>query len=128
MGLGHRRGWYPAPRQTVKLAARGNPGGGSSPLSKISIGETGVAKVVPERIYAVAVHPSASSLLVAAGDKVGNLGLWNVDGAAGTETDGVATWQPHTRTVNALQFAPQDPAKLYSSSHDGAVRCMDLSL
>lgn len=40
--------------------------------------EDAVAKVVPTRIYSVAVHPSESSTLVAAGDKQGHVGLWNV--------------------------------------------------
>ena len=37
-----------------------------------------VAKVVPNRIFSLAVHPSTEKLLVAAGGKWGNVGLWDV--------------------------------------------------
>ena len=37
-----------------------------------------VAKVVPERTFSVAIHPTAEKVLVATGDKWGHLGLWDV--------------------------------------------------
>jgi WD40 repeat protein len=94
-------------------------------MSKLRLGEEGVSKVTPDRIYAVAAHPNADKLVVAAGDKSGNLGLWNVDDQAG-ETGGVVLYEPHTRTINSLEFHPQDPSKLYTSSYDGTVRMMDM--
>jgi len=94
-------------------------------MSKLKIGESGVAKVTPDRIYAVAAHPNADTLVVAAGDKSGVLGLWNVDDQTG-DSDGVVQYSPHTRTINSLEFHPQDPSKLYSSAYDGTVRCMDV--
>eukprot|EP00975_Prorocentrum_lima_P045786 9580150-Prorocentrum_lima.AAC.1 len=39
--------------------------------------EASVCKVTQERIYGLAVHPSSSAVMVAAGDKAGNLGIWN---------------------------------------------------
>ena len=39
----------------------------------------GVCKVTPSRIFSMAVHPMTSTLLVAAGDKWGAVGLWNVE-------------------------------------------------
>ena len=38
----------------------------------------GVAKVVKSRIFSVAFHPCSSRLLMAAGDKLGGVGLWNL--------------------------------------------------
>ena len=38
-----------------------------------------VAKVTPERIYSLAIHPSVDRLIVGVGDKSGNVGLWSVD-------------------------------------------------
>jgi hypothetical protein len=35
-----------------------------------------IDKVVPDRIFSLAVHPMAEKLLVAVGDKWGRLGLW----------------------------------------------------
>ena len=41
-----------------------------------------MAKVTPDRIFSLAIHPSAhESPLIAAGDKSGHVGLWNVVGA-----------------------------------------------
>ena len=37
-----------------------------------------VAKVVPQRIFSVAVHPTESKILALVGDKWGRLGLWDV--------------------------------------------------
>lgn len=37
----------------------------------------GVAKMVKSRIFSVAFHPCSSHLLMAAGDKLGGVGLWN---------------------------------------------------
>jgi hypothetical protein len=49
-----------------------------------------VAKVVESRIYAVEFHPSPSCLLAAAGDKMGNVGLWKID-AVDEESDGLSS-------------------------------------
>ncbi len=38
-----------------------------------------VAKVVPDRIFSLAVHPTESKHLIAAGGKWGGVGLWDVD-------------------------------------------------
>ena len=46
--------------------------------SKFHITEKRVAKVVPERTFSVAIHPTAEKVLVATGDKWGHLGLWDV--------------------------------------------------
>jgi len=45
-------------------------------LQKLSIDEGCVVKVVKGRVCSAAFHPSASNLLMAAGDKFGHLGLW----------------------------------------------------
>ena len=41
-----------------------------------------VAKVVPNRIFSMAVHPTTNKLLVAAGGKWGNVGIWDVNDKA----------------------------------------------
>ena len=41
-------------------------------VRSLSVADSDVAKVVPERIFSLAFHPSAQKLLVAAGDKWGN--------------------------------------------------------
>ena len=86
-----------------------------------------VAKVTPDRIYSVAPHPSKNNLIVAAGDKQGYLGLWNVNGKGGgiSSNDGVHLFRPHTRPVNTLHWTNAG-AGLISSSYDGTVRYFDV--
>uniref|UniRef100_A0ACB8E515 WD repeat-containing protein 76 n=2 Tax=Sphaerodactylus townsendi TaxID=933632 RepID=A0ACB8E515_9SAUR len=86
--------------------------------------EDAVAKVVHTRIYSVAVHPSESRTLVAAGDKEGHVGLWNLDCSSG---EGAHAFLPHSRPVSCLQFSPVTPAHLLSLSHDGTLRCGDVA-
>ena len=99
----------------------------SEKLSKMSMSEDTVAKVCPDRIYSITTFPS-DTLLVAAGDKAGNLGLWSVDDAskASEDTDGVVLYKPHSSTINRLMFDHASSSKLYSFSYDGSVRCMDI--
>ena len=48
-----------------------------SMLQSLTVAETDVAKVVPERIYSLAWHPSPDKLVVAAGDKWGGRTWWS---------------------------------------------------
>lgn len=96
-------------------------------LDQLSVDdEDQVAKVVPERIYSVATHPSKTKLVVAAGDKNGYVGLWDVDGTSDNANarDGVHLFRYHTRPVNALEWS--SGGGLLSSSYDGTVRYFDL--
>lgn len=49
-----------------------------SALKSLKLTEEHVAKVVKDRIFSAAFHPSVSQLLVAAGDKWGKVGLWSL--------------------------------------------------
>jgi hypothetical protein len=44
-------------------------------LSKLTLSPERIAKVVPQRICSMAVHPTENELLLAVGDKWGNLGM-----------------------------------------------------
>lgn len=50
----------------------------TSELKDMKITEEKVVKVVKDRIFSAAFHPCSSSLLMAAGDKWGKVGLWNL--------------------------------------------------
>ncbi|XP_061450746.1 WD repeat-containing protein 76 isoform X2 [Rhineura floridana] len=93
-------------------------------LHKMVLQEDSVAKVVQNRIHSVAIHPSESRSLVAAGDKWGQIGLWDLDCR---QEDGVHVFSPHSRPVSCMYFSPSDPAHLLSLSHDGTLRCGDLT-
>ena len=47
-------------------------------VNKFHLTEKRVAKVVPNRSFSVAFHPTTERVLVATGDKWGKLGLWDV--------------------------------------------------
>ncbi|CAM9549603.1 unnamed protein product, partial [Choristocarpus tenellus] len=97
-------------------------------LQSLKVGEKDVCKVVRERAYGIAWHPSSEKLLLAVGDKVGNLGLWSVDSDDGDGDDGVFQFKPHTSSIPHLEFDPIDAHKLISTSYDGTVRRMDVEV
>lgn len=98
-------------------------------------------KITPERIYAMVLHPTIEKAIVFAGDKLGNLGIFDSaqskpDTANGVDEDDevVDSWKPsvtilkpHTRTISAMQFSFNDPNILYTSSYDSSLRRMDLN-
>jgi WD40 repeat protein len=92
--------------------------------------EAVVAKVVPDRIYGIAAHPSTDQLIVSAGDKKGYVGIWNVDSRAKADdessNDGVHLFKFHSGSCSSLQWTPSGDA-LFSSSYDGTVRVLDVA-
>jgi len=84
------------------------------------------AKVVPERIYSVCFHPSKSKLIGCAGDKVGNLGLWNINSTGeNSENDCVSLFKPHSGAISSLQWNTTG-SSLYSLSYDSTIRELDV--
>lgn len=94
-------------------------------VSKLKISAEQVAKVTPSRIFSMAIHPTESKLLVAAGDKWGAVGLWDVNNSE-SKNSGVEVFYPHSRPINCLTFNTIDPNQLISTSYDGTVRYFDL--
>ncbi|NWH84638.1 WDR76 protein, partial [Aegithalos caudatus] len=92
-------------------------------LSSMVLREENIRKVVKSRVCSMAIHPSESTILVAAGDKWGNIGLWNV--SCGTE-DGAHIFVPHSLQVHCMHFSPCNPAHLLSLSSD-TLRCGDVT-
>ncbi|XP_026149685.1 WD repeat-containing protein 76 [Mastacembelus armatus] len=95
-----------------------------SALKSLRITEDRVAKVVKDRIFSAVFHPCNSSLLMAAGDKLGKIGLWKLGGDWGD--DGVLLFEPHTRPVSCMAFSRTHSTQLLSLSYDGSLRCMDI--
>ncbi|XP_071795385.1 WD repeat-containing protein 76-like isoform X1 [Asterias amurensis] len=92
-------------------------------LQGLKLAPEHLAKVTKDRIFSVAVHPSETKVIACAGDKWGRIGVWDVDSHDGD--DGVYLFEPHSRPVSCLKFAPSNPSKLYSCSYDGTIRCGD---
>lgn len=86
-----------------------------------------VAKVCPDRIYSVAVHPSTESTIVCAGDKAGYVGLWKRSTNDDDEHDIHCLFRPHRGAVSCLEWNTSGrSSKLWSTSYDGTVRSLDV--
>ncbi|XP_075387549.1 WD repeat-containing protein 76 [Tenrec ecaudatus] len=94
-------------------------------LSGMVISEDNICKVTSGAVFSVALHPSETRTLVAAGAKFGQIGLWDL--SQQPKEDGVYVFQPHSRPVSCLYFSPANPAHILSLSYDGTVRCGDFS-
>nr|XP_055063991.1 WD repeat-containing protein 76 [Misgurnus anguillicaudatus] len=92
-------------------------------LQKMTIDDSGVMKVVEDRIFSAAFHPASSSLLMAAGNIWGQLGLWKMGAKWGD--DGVLHFKPHSQTISCMAFSSK-PSNLITVSYDGFARSMDL--
>jgi len=95
-------------------------------LKKLKITPERVAKVVPNRIFSLAIHPSQTKLLVAAGGKWGSIGFWDVNDNE-SKTHGVQVVKHHSRPINCLTYDIFDSSKLISTSYDGTVRIFDIN-
>ncbi|KAK9448030.1 WD40-repeat-containing domain protein [Limtongia smithiae] len=90
-------------------------------------------KITPERVYHIEFHPSAAKRIVLAADKIGHLGVWDVDSAKTTTNDDdeeeeqpqLYLYKVHARTVSHFTFAPGVHDKVYTASYDGSIRCVD---
>ena len=73
-------------------------------IQNLTMSDENVAKVVPFRIFSLAVHPTQSKLLVAAGDKWGSIGFWDV------QSNGIQVIKVHTvrksRNMNKAKWSP----------------------
>ncbi|NXD30542.1 WDR76 protein, partial [Spelaeornis formosus] len=92
-------------------------------LSSMMLSEENIRKVVKARVCSMAIHPSKSTILVAAGDKFGHVGLWNVSCKS---EEGAHIFIPHNTQVNCMHFSPSNPAHLLSLSND-TLRCGDVT-
>ncbi|KUJ14791.1 WD40 repeat-like protein [Mollisia scopiformis] len=97
-------------------------------------------KITPERIYALGFHPSPEKPLIFAGDKMGNMGIFDASQTGpevkaednGDDDEDPETPEPaitalkvHSRTITSFVF-PANGEHVYSSSYDSSVRKFDL--
>lgn len=81
-------------------------------------------RITHERISTIDFHGTTTDRLVAAGDKVGNVGIWAVDQTDAEGGPTVAILRPHGRAV--VKVLSQDASLLVTASNDGSVRTLDL--
>ena len=73
-----------------------------------------VRTLLPSRILGLLVLPLLDRTVVAAGDKLGNIGFWHADPEPGmVEADGVFEYLPHTGPVAAIVAHPAMPHKVH---------------
>eukprot|EP01035_Chromulina_nebulosa_P017693 gene17693-23283_t len=82
--------------------------------------ENDIAKVTEARVTSVFCHPSSNKLIVAAGDKAGFLGLWDVD-KTDVYNGGVYKYRPHVESIIRLHASNNEPSKIYSASYDDII-------
>ncbi|XP_052663541.1 WD repeat-containing protein 76 [Harpia harpyja] len=92
-------------------------------LNSMVLSEDNIKKVVKYRVCSMAIHPSESIIFVAAGDKSGQIGLWNVNCKS---EEGAHVFIPHNYPVTCMHFSPFNPAHLLSLSND-TLRCGDVT-
>ncbi|XP_045176801.2 WD repeat-containing protein 76-like [Mercenaria mercenaria] len=95
-------------------------------ISKTKLVAERVAKVVPERTFSIALHPSDTKVIAVTGDKWGKLGIWDVLCDSKSSSDGVCCYAPHSRPITCLEFPVHTPEKIYSCGYDGSMRCGDM--
>ncbi|KAL1205563.1 Protein DAMAGED DNA-BINDING 2 [Cardamine amara subsp. amara] len=92
----------------------------------LSLEPQNVARVVPGRIFAVKFLPCENVKMIAAGDKFGNVGFWNLDCENEEDDDGIYLFTPHSAPVSSIVFQQNSFSRVISSSYDGLIRLMDV--
>lgn len=93
-------------------------------FAALRLADSDVAKVTHSSVTHLAFMPNGA-LLVAAADKRGNVGLWNVDpdsDQTSSDFDGVLAFRAHQQYVSGLVWAANG---LLTCSYDGSVRRLD---
>ena len=105
--------------------------------SDLKLADEGVAKVTPRGVTHLDMAPYDASgpVVVAAGDKDGNVGIWRVDGASSSSAgdddadgseDGVMYYRPNGSYICHLKWGRGGlGGKLLTCAYDGAVRALD---
>ncbi|KAJ1442007.1 WD40-repeat-containing domain protein [Ochromonadaceae sp. CCMP2298] len=96
-------------------------------LASLTCDDTDIAKLTANRVACTYIHPSESKLLIAAGDKTGELGLWDVDKAAASEVQAVYKYKPHVSSLCQILGSPARPGSMYTVSYDGTIRYLDFA-
>ncbi|XP_010429919.1 PREDICTED: DNA damage-binding protein CMR1-like [Camelina sativa] len=92
----------------------------------LSLEPRNVARVVPGRIFSVEFLPCENVKMIAAGDKLGNVGFWNLDGESEEDGDGIYLFTPHSAPVSSIVFQQNSLSRVITSCYNGLIRLMDV--
>ena len=96
-------------------------------VKKLDLKEDDVAKCTERAVTHADFHPSTSEVILASGDKEGNVSLWRVDDDD-EDTHGVYCFQPHSQYVSHVKFGNGNGiigSNLLSCAYDGHVWMLD---
>jgi len=93
-------------------------------LKSLQVAESDVAKVCPSRITSIAFHPMEDHVIIAAGDKRGNIGIFTPDWSS--DDSCVSVLDVHSSSATWMAFDKFNPHSLYSSSYENIVRRLDV--
>ncbi len=90
-----------------------------------------VTKVLQDRIYSVALHPSTEKIIAATGSKSGQLAFWDATSLYYETTNDdrpsrYYRFQPHSGAISTLRYNPVNSSQLLSSGYEGSIQCMDI--
>ncbi|PTD09531.1 DNA damage-binding protein cmr1 [Fusarium culmorum] len=94
-------------------------------------------KITPQRVYALGFHPIEEKPLIFAGDKEGNMGIFDASQPAPEIDDEdedavvpdpiISAFKTHSRTITSFIFPFNDANSVYTSSYDSSIRKLDLN-
>uniref|UniRef100_A0A4W3JYE8 WD repeat-containing protein 76 n=1 Tax=Callorhinchus milii TaxID=7868 RepID=A0A4W3JYE8_CALMI len=93
-------------------------------LNRMTIRLDQVAKMTTSRLCSIAIHPSVDKLLIAAGSRRGQIGLWDLNSPP--DNDAVRLFKPHINPINCLCFNPYKSEELLSLSNNESILCGNL--
>ncbi|CAN0838544.1 DNA damage-binding protein CMR1 [Linum grandiflorum] len=92
-------------------------------LGSMKLEPANVARVVSERVMNVKFLPCNDVRMVVVGNKLGNVGFWNMDSE--DDDQGICLYRPHTGPISGIIFQESCFSKIYTSCYDGYIRLMD---
>ncbi|KAM3927210.1 WD repeat-containing protein 76 [Leptodactylus fuscus] len=92
-------------------------------VKSLTLEERAVTCIVPGTVSTIAIHPSKTRTLVAAGDFNGNVGLWDLK----NQSAGVYVFPLHSGKTISVCFSPSNAKHLLTLGRDGAIRRGDVS-
>jgi len=98
-----------------------------SSVKKLDLQEDDVAKCTERAVTHADFHPSTSEIILASGDKEGNVSLWRVDDED-EDTHGVFCFKPHSQYVSHVKFGNGNGvigSNLLTCAYDGHVWMLD---
>nr|GMC61199.1 WD repeat-containing protein 76 [Ipomoea batatas] len=98
---------------------------GSVDIESLRLEPENIARVVRGRILNVKCFPTNGMRMVVVGNMFGDIGFWNAD-AKEEDGDGIYLYQLHSAPVSGIVIESFSMSKMYTCSHDGFIRLMDI--